>query len=280
MKKYTILTALLASVIAFSAAAGGCSVFSPNTPPESSPESTTESSPESTTESSVSENSDISVTESADTPENTGAESDTDNESNSVSESTESDSENDQESDTENDEDTQESRNEISYVSMTESEAAQASNEGYEFDDEQIVEDYHTAVTFTDNEEFNDIFKNNAYDSAYNEELKNAVSIQDMRTVTSSYAEKWKAMVGTVYDALSAELDSEDNEKLSESQEQWTQGLGKTESSFMEEAKSGGTEGLLSADTAIMNYYKGRAAKLLEQIYTYNGSLDLSAYGL
>ena len=288
MKKHTIIVSLLASLISLTIAASGCSIFSPNTPPERSAEN------------SVSENSESSIAESADEPEGKVSEIDAESEIDTSSDTTQdqessdnnTESENDQQSDEESSNDFSEnesdisfvsmteSESDISFVSMTESEAAQASNDGYEFDDEQIVEDYHTAVTFTDNEEFNEIFKNNAYDSAYNEDLKNAVSIQDMRTVTESYGEKWKAMVSTVYNALSVDLDAEENEKLSQSQEQWLQGLAETESSFMDEAKNGGTEGLLSADTAIMNYYKGRAAKLLEQIYTFNGGIDLSAYGL
>ena len=288
MKKHTIIVSLLVSLISLTIAASGCSIFSPNTPPERSAEN------------SVSENSESSIAESADEPEGKVSEIDAESEIDTSSDTTQdqessddnTESENDQQSDEESSNDFSEnesdisfvsmteSESDISFVSMTESEAAQASNDGYEFDDEQIVEDYHTAVTFTDNEEFNEIFKNNAYDSAYNEDLKNAVSIQDMRTVTESYGEKWKAMVSTVYNALSVDLDAEENEKLSQSQEQWLQGLAETESSFIDEAKNGGTEGLLSADTAIMNYYKGRAAKLLEQIYTFNGGIDLSAYGL
>ena len=276
MKKHTIIVSLLVSLISLTIAASGCSIFSPNTPPERSAEN------------SVSENSESSIAESADEPEGKVSEIDAESEIDTSSDTTQdqessdnnTESENDQQSDEESSNDFSENESDISFVSMTESEAAQASNDGYEFDDEQIVEDYHTAVTFTDNEEFNEIFKNNAYDSAYNEDLKNAVSIQDMRTVTESYGEKWKAMVSTVYNALSVDLDAEENEKLSQSQEQWLQGLAETESSFMDEAKNGGTEGLLSADTAIMNYYKGRAAKLLEQIYTFNGGIDLSAYGL
>ena len=276
MKKHTIIVSLLVSLISLTIAASGCSIFSPNTPPERSAEN------------SVSENSESSIAESADEPEGKVSEIDAESEIDTSSDTTHdqessdnnTESENDQQSDEESSNDFSENESDISFVSMTESEAAQASNDGYEFDDEQIVEDYHTAVTFTDNEEFNEIFKNNAYDSAYNEDLKNAVSIQDMRTVTESYGEKWKAMVSTVYNALSVDLDAEENEKLSQSQEQWLQGLAETESSFIDEAKNGGTEGLLSADTAIMNYYKGRAAKLLEQIYTFNGGIDLSAYGL
>lgn len=175
---------------------------------------------------------------------------------------------------------TEEDSRKISYVSMTESEAAQASNEGYEFDDEQIVEDYHTAATFTDNDEFNEIFKDNAVDKDFQEELKNASSMREMMSVTSSYAAKWKEIESNVYQNFLDELDGGNKDKLVQSENEWSGGLGETENSFREEARDGGTEGLLAAETAIMNYYKGRTAKLLEQIYTQSGKIELSNYGL
>ena len=163
---------------------------------------------------------------------------------------------------------------------MTESEAMEASNEGYEFDDEQIVTDYHTAETFTDNEEFNEIFKGNSLDGEFDEALKNASSSTEMRNIISEYGNKWKNMANTSYSELSKLLDGEDAEKLNQSQSEWEAGLSEVEESFYEEAKTAGSEGLIATDTAIMNYYKGRAAKLFEQIYTINGSIELSDYGL
>ena len=98
--------------------------------------------------------------------------------------------------------------------------------------------------------------------------------------ITDTYAAKWKEMVDKAYQALSESLEGSNSEKLIESQNKWTQGLSEIKNSFQEEAQQGGTEGLIAAETAMMNYYKGRAAKLFEQIYTQNGSIDLSDYGL
>ena len=91
-----------------------------------------------------------------------------------------------------------------------------------------------------------------------------------MMNLTSEYAIKWKEMADTACQALGRDLDEENQQKLNESQKQWTKGLAAQEEMFRSEA----------AQTAIMNYYKGRAAKLFEQIYTINGSIDLSEYGL
>lgn len=166
--------------------------------------------------------------------------------------------------------------------SMTESQAAEVSIEGYQFDDEQIVKDYHTATEFTSNEEFNKLFADNALDTAYQQELQSADTINSMRQTTISYADQWKTLSTTAYDTLSEKLTDrpEEKEKLEQSQNEWIMSLAETESSFNSEASGGGTEGLLAADAAMMNYYKGRAAVLLEQIYELDGTIDLSAFGL
>lgn len=169
---------------------------------------------------------------------------------------------------------------EMSFESMTESEALEASTEGYQFDDEQVVTDYHTAETFTDNEFFNDMFKENALDKAFIEQSKLASSTSDMLNLTTEFTAKWRDMADTACEALGQDLDEENNKKLLESQERWTKGLTAQEEAFMSEAESGGTEAVLAANTAIMNYYKGRAAKLFEQLYTINGEIQLSDYGL
>ncbi len=163
---------------------------------------------------------------------------------------------------------------------MTESEAAQVSAEGYEFDDEQIIKDYHNPIEFTDNAAFNDLFHNNAVDAAYIEEQKTASSTRDMINITSAYAKKWKEIAELAYQSLGSSLDDANLQKLNDSQNNWSSGLKDVETSFHDEAQQGGTEALLAAESAIMNYYKGRAAQLLEQIYTLNGSIQLSDFGL
>lgn len=165
---------------------------------------------------------------------------------------------------------------------MTESEALEASVNGYQFDDEQIVKDYHTAKEFTKNEEFNAIFKTNAIDAEFDKELRKAMSIHDMRNTTAEYMQKWAEEVDVAYNALYAKLEgnSEALAQLEASQQEWTDSASEAEESFAAEASEAGSEGILAADTAMMNYYKGRTAVLLEQIYEIDGSITLSDYGL
>lgn len=263
MKKRLRITAAFAAMIISAGLLGGCGSNSENEEsniPTAASVVSSEDYAESSEESEY-ENSDeksytmVTTDESAD-------------ESSSESSSDESSSEDSDES------------TEFSFVSMTESEAIEASNIGYEFDDEQIVTDYHTAETFTDNDFFNELFKNNALDQAFTEETKRASSTSDMINLTSEYAIKWKEIADTAYKALGRDLDEENNQKLKDSQKQWSSGLAAQEEAFRSEGAAGGSEAALDAQTAIMNYYKGRAAKLFEQIYSINGSIDLSEYGL
>lgn len=164
-----------------------------------------------------------------------------------------------------------------------ESSAAQVSYDGYQFDDEQIVDDYHTATVFTSNDTFNEIFSNNALDNEYNSEQQNAGTSSEMRQITASYSTKWKNKVDEIFGELDSILEEnpEEHEKLIQSQDEWTSSLPEVESSFYSESGDGmGTEGLIAAEAAVMNYYKGRAAILLEQIYELNGEIDLAQYGL
>lgn len=180
------------------------------------------------------------------------------------------------------DEESSNTSEEPSQVSLDESQAAEVSIDGYQFDDEQIVSDYHTATEFTSNEEFNAIFAENALDKEYNQEQQTAEAGTQMRTITAEYSGKWKDMVNTAFNELNGLLEDKPDEqaKLVQSQDEWIGGLAETESSFYSEADGAGTEGLLAAEAAVMNYYKGRAAVLLEQIYELNGEIDLSTYGL
>lgn len=162
--------------------------------------------------------------------------------------------------------------------------------EGYQFDDEHIVEDYHTATVFTSNQEFNQIFEKNKIDQDYNKALQNAATNSEMRAAAQDCAKSWRETVDTAYMALSQLISSKEEEfqKLQDSQSKWTDELQHKEEEFYtkasEEVQNGqaiGTETLLYADTAVLNYYKERTAILLEQIFRIQGeNFKLSDYNL
>lgn len=154
----------------------------------------------------------------------------------------------------------------------------ESSESAYFFDDEQIVEDYHTAQTFTDDETFNESFINNSIDKECSDKMKDAVTETDMRLIIGEYIEKWKEQSLSAYEKLKELLkDNPDElEKLEISQKNWTDTLDskKEEWYSSENFAELGTMGLLSADTAMMNYYKGRAAVLYQQIFILTGNME------
>lgn len=180
------------------------------------------------------------------------------------------------------------SENDESDESIEEKSEAEESSEeesseiGYQFDDEQMVTDYHTATVFTSDDEFNKVFENNSLDKEYKAELEGASSNSEMMTITAKYSGQWKNLTEKIYSSLRRKLEENPTEqqKLIDSQDEWSNGLAAVENSFYNETRDSGTEGLLAAETAIMNYYKGRSAVLLQQIYEFTGSIDLSDYTL
>ena len=181
-------------------------------------------------------------------------------------------------------EDVSEEISEIIETSLEESSEAEisltdeSSESAYFFDDEQIVEDYHTAQTFTDDETFNESFMNNSIDKECSDKMKDAVTEADMRLIIGEYIEKWKEQSQSAYEKLKELLkDNPDElEKLEISQKNWTDTLDskKEEWYSSENFAELGTMGLLSADTAMMNYYKGRAAVLYQQIFILTGNME------
>lgn len=168
---------------------------------------------------------------------------------------------------------------ELSQEVSKEISAESSTYEGYYLDDEQIVEDYHNATEFTDNQEFNALFLKNSLNQQYQFELQNVSTVMEMRNITISYTEKWKNEVSVAYDKLYDVFDgnSEAITLLETSQTEWINGLAEVENQFYNEASSdgAGSEALLSADTAVMNYYRGRAAVLYENIYEITGEFSM-----
>lgn len=147
---------------------------------------------------------------------------------------------------------------------------------GYKFEEDTSEKDYENIREFTEDPEFNALFDGNSVDQQYQQDAKTCETIADMRNLAMSYGEKWKEQVTVSYDKL-YELLSElpdEREKLFLSQQKWNSLLEETVSGFVAKYEQGGSYGLLSADTAIMNYYKFRAAFLYRQIYKLTGSFS------
>ena len=177
------------------------------------------------------------------------------------------------------DESSKEQSSEVSADEPSEQSSQESESEpGYYFDDEQISVDYHHATEFTDDDTFNSLFAQNDIDKALNDELKMAESVIEMRSITQKYAEQWKSEQQEAYLKLYDQLQElpEEQEKLVESQSSWNGELDAELQKFIDEASSAGSSGMLAADSAILNYYKGRAAVLYYQIYLLRGSYDMN----
>ena len=143
--------------------------------------------------------------------------------------------------------------------------------QGYYFDDEQIIEDYHHATKFTDDEAFNELFAGNDIDKAYNDELKMAESTLEMRSITQKYADQWKSEQQEAYLKLYDQL----QELILTRDEHHQTGDG-SHMDVLSDSIDALAAKLDAADSAILNYYKGRAAVLYHQIYLLTGSFDMN----
>ena len=156
-------------------------------------------------------------------------------------------------------------------------ETSEDGQDGYYFDDEQIVTHYHDVKAFTNDETFNELFSKNKIDQQYKEETEMMETLSQMREAAIRYGESWKAEVTKAYQKLFDALKDkpEEQQKLERSQQEWESSLSDAESSLREEAEENGTLGPLAADNSVMNYYKGRACVLYHQLYLLNGSFSM-----
>ena len=156
-------------------------------------------------------------------------------------------------------------------------ETSEDGQDGYYFDDEQIVTHYHDVKAFTNDETFNELFSKNKIDQQYKEETEMMETLSQMREAAIRYGEIWKAEVTKAYQKLFDALKDkpEEQQKLERSQQEWESSLSDAESSLREEAEENGTLGPLAADNSVMNYYKGRACVLYHQLYLLNGSFSM-----
>ena len=226
----------------------------------------------------TSQTSETSAEESADSDEASEAETSADVEDDTKQDASSDDRTNDTST---NDASTNDaSTNDASTNDASTEEGAETSEDGqdgYYFDDEQIVTHYHDVKAFTNDETFNELFSKNKIDQQYKEETEMMETLSQMREAAIRYGEIWKAEVTKAYQKLFDALKDkpEEQQKLERSQQEWESSLSDAESSLREEAEENGTLGPLAADNSVMNYYKGRACVLYHQLYLLNGSFSM-----
>lgn len=121
----------------------------------------------------------------------------------------------------------------------------------------------------TDDKDFNAKFKENPIDQAYIQDNNNAISNRDMVEVSDKYAEIWKKEVSSAYEKLLEKVSSDRRESLKAEQKAWNDGTEAALAEIEEEAAAvGGTMAQVDASSRVMDYYRSRAAKLYEELYS------------
>lgn len=226
----------------------------------------------------TSQTSETSAEESADSDEASETETSADVEDDTKQDASSDDRTNDASTNDASTNDTSTNDTSTNDASMEEgAETSEDGQDGYYFDDEQIVTHYHDAKAFTNDESFNELFSKNKIDQQYKEETEMMETLSQMREAAIRYGEIWKAEVTKAYQKLFDALKDkpEEQQKLERSQQEWESSLSDAESSLREEAEENGTLGPLAADNSVMNYYKGRACVLYHQLYLLNGSFSM-----
>lgn len=152
----------------------------------------------------------------------------------------------------------------------------ESSESGYVFVEDTAEKDYHHPEHFTGDEEFNKLFEENQIDQQYKLSAMECETVADMRSIAQSYAQVWSDHADKAYEKLYELLEEypSEREKLYESNLNWKNGINEAEARFLAENENGGTNGLLAADTSMLNFFKYRAAYLYLQIYELTGSFS------
>jgi uncharacterized protein YecT (DUF1311 family) len=116
-------------------------------------------------------------------------------------------------------------------------------------------------------------FKENTLDSAYEAEMKDAVSTLDMVKVATKYAGLWDAEVAHASELLQAALKDSPEKKdtAAADQKTWEDGKAAALQKIADDAAaSGGSISKVDAATGAMDYSRNRAYELYRQLYDYN----------
>lgn len=125
----------------------------------------------------------------------------------------------------------------------------------------------------TDNQGFDDKFKDNPIDKAYIQDNNKAISNKDMVEVSEKYAEIWRKETDAVYSTLLGKVSDDRKETLKKEQQAWSDGTESALESFHNDAQAvGGSMAQVDEASRVMDYYRSRAAALYKELYTLDPS--------
>lgn len=126
----------------------------------------------------------------------------------------------------------------------------------------------------TDSRDFNEKFRDNPVDKAYIAESDKAVSTADMVRVSEKYAELWEKEIAHAMDGLEERAGTDSGgkfAKLKEEQKSWEDGRAAALKKISDDATAaGGSMARVNEAGGVMDFYRGRAARLYRALYDYD----------
>lgn len=126
----------------------------------------------------------------------------------------------------------------------------------------------------TDNAEFNRKFAENPVDKAYIKESDKAVSTIDMVNVSEKYAGLWQKEIDHAWSELTKKISTDSSgkpAKLKAEQKSWEDGKTAGLKKISDEAlAAGGSMAQVNEASAVMDFYRSRAAQLYRELYDYD----------
>lgn len=217
-------------------------------------------------------NNDNNNSTSSKSSDNSAVQSLSGDESQTIDESTASESQNSGES-SETEESSEEASEETSQdESSTDKE--QSSKKSNEFQNPS------ESSTSTGNEDFDTVFKDNKLDVALNNDMKSAVSTEDMVNTMSKYKNLWVAEAENANNKLQASSLSDDEKKsIQDEYDEWVGSLKSKEQEIINQEKEKNVDGSIYRVTAaekIKDYCREYAMSLYEKLYQIDGSFELA----
>lgn len=133
----------------------------------------------------------------------------------------------------------------------------------------------------TDSAAFDAKFSENPLDKAYVADMQLAVSTLDMVQVSNKYTGLWQKEIENAGAQMKTALASDEAklQAFTDEQANWEDGKDAAIAKISAEASAaGGSMGRVDAASAVMEYYRARAAAVYRQVYDYNKDYTY-AYG-
>lgn len=126
----------------------------------------------------------------------------------------------------------------------------------------------------TDSEAFDKKFADNPIDKAYISESDQAVSTVDMVNVSQKYAGVWEDEADHAYSLLTKKMSTDSSGKPAQykaEQDKWESGRAAALKKINSDAlAAGGSMAEVDAASAVMDFYRSRAAQIYRELYDYD----------